>query len=138
MSVPNFEFEDKPDLGIVKDILIDLVGDHEPVEGYAIIEGARYAIEAYKKATVDGTPKTLEDITKATRNMIVGEGLHHDPWKRTYEFFLGIALGAFLARRADSRSEVVKENLSTPEPILFLPRAYTEHEYYHRDRGDDA
>lgn len=117
MPVPNFEFEVNPDLGIVKDILEDLVGDHEPVEGYAIIEGAKYAIEAYKKTTIDGTPKTLEDITRATRNMIVGERLHSDPWKRTDEFFLGIALGAFLARRADSRPEVVKENLSRPEPI---------------------
>lgn len=96
---PTFEI----DFDIVTDF-VENMGCANPVEGYAVIEGARYALETYKKEADAGRSVGFNVIVAQTRGVLVSEGFSDlDPWKSSDEFYLGIALGTFIARRADGR-----------------------------------
>jgi hypothetical protein len=76
------------------------------LEGYAVIEGARYAIETYGLESEAGRPVDFQTITLKTREMLDAQELDGDPWKRSDEFNVGVALGIYIARRKDSKPRI--------------------------------
>ncbi|MDB5169411.1 MAG: hypothetical protein JWO41_767 [Candidatus Saccharibacteria bacterium] len=99
------EFMRRVDFGLVR-ATTESMACVNPVEGYAVIEGARYAIETYAKQAEAGKPTDFHSIVRETRDMLDTYELDGDPWKCSDEFNLGVAMGIYLARRTDGKPRI--------------------------------
>lgn len=100
---------EEPDFGLVLDFVESLECEN-PVEGYAVIAGAQSALESYWSMSAKGQETTIRDVISETvKQVVAAEEYHSDPWKRSDEFIVGAALGAFLARRADAKDMALRD-----------------------------
>ncbi len=77
----------------------------------------RYEQEANAGGRVD-----FNSVVNKTRGVIIASGLDSAPWKSSDEFYLGIALGTFIARRTDGRPDVRQMRSTSTKGSQQLPK----------------